>query len=187
MKEDIISALKFLEQGGTILYPTDTIWGIGCDATNEKAVQRIYQIKNRKDSKSMLVLIDDPGKLYQYVTQIPEIAWDILETAISPITIIYPDVKNLAASLIADDHSAGIRIVKDRFCQQLIRQFKKPIVSTSANISGESAPQLFSEISPGIIESVDYVVKYRQDEPTYRKPSEIIKLGMNGEVKVIRK
>ena len=186
MKEDITNALKILKQGGVILYPTDTIWGIGCDATNEKAVQRIYQIKNREDSKSMLVLIDNPGRLYQYVNQIPEIAWEIIDAAESPVTIIYPDVKNLAASLIADDHSAGIRIVKDKFCQQLIRQLKNPIVSTSANFSGEMPPGLFREVSSKIKDSVDYTVKYRQDESTPRKPSGIIKLGVNGEVKIIR-
>lgn len=186
MNEDVSNALRVLGKGGVILYPTDTIWGIGCDATNEEAVQRIYEIKNREDSKSMLVLIDVPGRLYQYVNQIPEIAWDIIDAAESPVTIIYPDVKNLAANLIADDHSAGIRIVKDKFCQQLIHQFKKPIVSTSANISGEKAPQLFREISSKIKESVDYTVKYRQDELIPRKPSGIIKLGVRGEVKVIR-
>lgn len=186
MKEDISFALKVLQQGGVILYPTDTVWGIGCDATNEKAVQRIYQIKHREDSKSMLVLLDAPGRLYQYVNQVPDIAWDIIDASESPVTIIYPDVKNLAASIIADDHSAGIRIVKDRFCRQLIEHLKKPIVSTSANISGELAPQLFGEISSKIKESVDYIVKYRQDDLIPRKPSGIIKLGVNGEVKVIR-
>ena len=186
MKEDITNALKILKQGGVILYPTDTIWGIGCDATNEKAVQRIYQIKNREDSKSMLVLIDNPGRLYQYVNQIPEIAWEIIDAAESPVTIIYPDVKNLAASLIADDHSAGIRIVKDKFCQQLIQLLKNPIVSTSANFSGEMPPGLFREVSSKIKDSVDYTVNYRQDESTPRKPSGIIKLGVNGEVKIIR-
>ena len=186
MKEDISFAHKVLRQGGVILYPTDTVWGIGCDATNEKAVQRIYQIKHREDSKSMLVLIDAPGRLYQYVNQVPDIAWDIIDASESPVTIIYPDVKNLAAGIIADDHTAGIRIVKDRFCRQLIQHLKKPIVSTSANISGESAPQLFGEISSKIKESVDYIVKYRQDDLIPRKPSGIIKLGINGEVKVIR-
>lgn len=186
MKEDISSALKVLKQGGVILYPTDTIWGIGCDATNEKAVRRIYQIKNREDSKSMLVLIDAPGRLYQYVNRIPDIAWDIIEASESPVTIIYPDVKNIAINLIAEDHSAGIRIVKDLFCEQLIQRLKKPIVSTSANISGELPPQFFSEISSKIKESVDYTVQYRQDDITPRKPSGIIKLGIKGEVKVIR-
>ena len=186
MKEDILNAVKVLGHGGIILYPTDTIWGIGCDATNEKAVQRIYQIKNREDSKSMLILLDHPNRLYQYVSQIPEIAWNILDAAASPITIIYPDVKNLAANLIADDHSAGIRIVKDRFCQQLIYQFKKPIVSTSANISSKAAPQVFCEIDTEIKNSVDYIVQWRQDDMSRHKPSGIIKLGINGEVKVIR-
>jgi L-threonylcarbamoyladenylate synthase len=186
IKEDIANALKVLRHGGVILYPTDTIWGIGCDATNEKAVQRIYQIKNREDSKSLLVLVDAPGRLYQYVNTIPDIAWDIIDASESPVTIVYPDVKNLAANLIADDHSAGIRIVKDRFCQQLIHLLKRPLVSTSANISGEMSPQFFSEISPEIIESVDYSVQFRQDDITPRRPSGIIKLGINGEVKVIR-
>ncbi|MBN2213918.1 MAG: threonylcarbamoyl-AMP synthase [Bacteroidales bacterium] len=186
MNEDIINSLRVLEQGGVILYPTDTIWGIGCDATNEKAVQRIYQIKKREDLKSMLVLIDNPDRLYQYVSQIPEIAWDILEAAVSPITIIYPGVKNLAANLIAGDRSAGIRITSDRFCQKLIHRFKKPVVSTSANISGKDAPQVFNEIDPVIKKSVDYIVNWRQDDLSCHKPSGIIKLGVNGEVEVIR-
>ncbi len=186
MKEDIVNAISILERGGVILYPTDTIWGIGCDATNEIAVQRIYQIKKREDSKSMLVLIDTPGRLYQYVTQIPEIAWEILNAAVSPLTIIYPDVKNLAANLVADDHSAGIRIVNEEFCRQLIQRLKKPVVSTSANISGENPPQLFSEVSQEIKQAVDYIVKYRQDDLIPRRPSGIIKLGVHGEVKVIR-
>jgi L-threonylcarbamoyladenylate synthase len=186
MKEDIVNAVGILEQGGIILYPTDTIWGIGCDATNEKAVQKIYQIKKREDLKSMLVLIDSPDKLYQYVTQIPDVAWEILDAAVSPVTIIYPGVKNLAANLIAGDRSAGFRITRDRFCQQLIHRFKKPVVSTSANISGKAAPQVFIEIDPVIRKSVDYIVNWRQDDLSRHKPSGIIKLGVNGEIKVIR-
>lgn len=186
MKEDIVNAVRILEQGGIILYPTDTIWGIGCDATNEKAVQKIYQIKKREDLKSMLVLIDTPDKLYQYVTQIPDVAWEILDAAVSPVTIIYPGVKNLAANLIAGDRSSGFRITGDRFCQQLIHRFKKPVVSTSANISGKAAPQVFIEIDPVIKKSVDYIVNWRQDDLSRHKPSGIIKLGVNGEIKIIR-
>lgn len=185
MNNDIVEALKVLGQGGTILYPTDTIWGIGCDATNEKAVQRIYEIKRREEKEGMLVLLDSPGRLVQYV-DIPEIALEIIETAENPLTIIYPGARNLAVNLLAGDNSIGVRIVNDSFCKNLIKKFKKPIVSTSANISGDQNPVVFKGINKEIIDSVDYVVKWRRDDMTRRRPSGIIKLGLNGEVKVIR-
>ena len=183
--KDIKAAISVLLKGGTILYPTDTIWGIGCDATNEKAIERIYEIKKREDKEGMLVLLDSPDRLNRYV-EIPDIAWNLIDIADKPLTIIYPGARNLAANLLASDGSVGIRIVKDNFCTMLIRQFKRPVVSTSANISGEKSPGVFSEINKEIIESVDYVVKYRQDDLKKAKPSGIIKLGLNGEVKVIR-
>lgn len=186
MKKDILNALKILRQGGVILYPTDTVWGIGCDATNEHAVRRIYHIKKREDSKSMLVLVDHSDRLNQYVSKIPDIAWDILNESVKPLTIIYPDVINLAPGLLAGDNSAGIRVAGDDFCKQLIRKLGKPLVSTSANISGNPAPKNFSEIDTVIQKSVDYIVRYRQDDQIPRKPSGIIKLGVNGEVKIIR-
>ncbi len=183
--KDIEGAINVLFNGGTILYPTDTVWGIGCDATNEKAVERVYEIKKREDKEGMLVLLDSPGRLDRYV-EIPDVARDLIEIADKPLTIIYPGAKNLAANLIAGDGSVGIRIVKDSFCIKLIQQLKKPVVSTSANVSGEKSPRIFSEISREIINSVDYVVKHRQDDLKKAKPSGIIKLGLNGEVKVIR-
>jgi len=168
------------------LYPTDTIWGIGCDASNEKAVQKIYEIKKRADSKSMLILIDDATRIPSYVEEMPELAWDLIELSEKPLTIIYSGAKNLAKNLIAEDGSVGIRVSRDNFTQELIRRFKKPIVSTSANISGQPAPAFFDEISEEIKSSVDYVVNHRQDDFTKSAPSGIIKLGVNGEVKVIR-
>ncbi len=185
MDKDIEAALNVLFKGGTILYPTDTIWGIGCDATNEKAVERIYEIKKREDKEGTLVLLGSSDRLDRYV-DIPDVAWDLIDIADKPLTIIYPGAKNLAANLLASDGSVGIRIVKDSFCERLIRQFKRPIVSTSANISGGKSPRIFSEISKEIINSVDYIVKYRQDDLKRTKPSGIIKLGLKGEVKIIR-
>jgi L-threonylcarbamoyladenylate synthase len=186
VNKDIEAALNVLLKGGIILYPTDTIWGIGCDATNEKAVKRIYEIKKREDKEGMLVLLSSPDSLVRYV-DIPDVAWDLINIADKPLTIIYPGARNLASNLLASDGSVGIRIVKDSFCTKLIQQFKKPVVSTSANISGDKSPQIFSEISKEIINSVDYAVKYRQDDLKRVKPSGIIKLGLKGEVKVIRK
>jgi L-threonylcarbamoyladenylate synthase len=186
MINDIKEALEILKNGGVILYPTDTIWGLGCDATNEKAVERIYQIKQRSDQKSMLVLLDNPAKIPTYVNEMPDLAWDLIELSTKALTIIYSDAKNLATNLIAEDGSIGIRISNDEFNQKLIQRFKKPIVSTSANISGEHSPQNFNEISQQIIDSVDYVVKWKQDDYTKAIPSGIIKLGSNGEVKIIR-
>lgn len=186
MTEDIKKALNILKNGGVILYPTDTIWGIGCDATNEKAVERIYQIKQRNDQKSMLILLDNAGKIPSYIEQMPEMAWDLVDLADKPLTIIYPNAKNLAKNLIPADGSIGIRITKDPFTQKLIEKFRKPIVSTSANISGEKSPRNFSEINPKIFDLVDYVVQWRQDDYTKVSPSGIIKLENNGEIKIIR-
>lgn len=187
MREDVKAALEVLRNGGVILYPTDTIWGLGCDATNVVAVQRIYSIKQRSDNKSMIILVDHPGRIQGYVNDIPEIAFEVMEMTDSPLTVILEGAKNLAANVInADDSSVGIRVAREPFCQQLIQQFKKPIVSTSANISGQASPAIFSEIVPEIIQSVDYVVNYRQDDITRKKPSGIIKIGKNSSVKVIR-
>lgn len=186
MKEEISKAIEILKNGGVILYPTDTIWGIGCDATNEKAVERIYQIKQRNDQKSMLILLDNAGKIPSYIDKMPDIAWDLIDLAEKPLTIIYPQAKNLAQNLIAPDGSIGIRITNETFSQQLIKRFKKPVVSTSANISGEKAPDNFSAINLQIIDLVDYVVNWRQDDFAQAPPSGILKLGVNGEIKVIR-
>lgn len=187
MHEDLTKALEVLKAGGVILYPTDTVWGLGCDATNEKAINRIYEIKKRADKKSMLVLIDTANRIPSYIKEVPEIAWDLIDLAEKPLTIIYPGAKNLATNLIAEDGSIGIRVSKDLFNQKLIERFKKPVVSTSANISGENTPQRFDEIRDDIIQSVDYVVKWRQDDYLKANPSSIIKLGVNGEIEIIRK
>ncbi|KOH45468.1 L-threonylcarbamoyladenylate synthase [Sunxiuqinia dokdonensis] len=186
MHNDLKKALDVLHAGGIILYPTDTIWGIGCDATNEKAVQRIYQIKRREDSKSMLVLMENINFLSRYVEEVPEIAYDLIELSDKPLTIIYPGAKNLAKNLIARDGTLGIRLTSEDFTRQLIQRFKKPIVSTSANISGTPAPAIYDEIDPEIISSVDYVVEYRQDDLTKATPSSIIKLGVGGEIEILR-
>jgi len=186
MKQDIEKALEVLRNGGVILYPTDTIWGLGCDATNPDAVQKIYEIKQRSDQKSLLVLLDNQGKIPSYVQEIPDVAWDLMDLSEKPLSIIYSDAKNLASNLIAEDGSIGIRIPNDDFCQKLIQRLKKPLVSSSANISGESAPQNFDEISPKIIEAVDYVVEWRQDDYTKAQASSIVKLKTNGEIIIIR-
>ena len=185
--DDLKKALEVLQQGGVILYPTDTIWGIGCDATNEQAVERVYRIKQRADSKSMLVLMENANFLERYVQEVPEIAFDLIEVNDKPMTIIYPGAKNLAKNLVAEDGSIGIRITSEDFTRQLIQRFKKPIVSTSANISGEPSPAFFAEINPEILAAVDYVVQYRQEETIPAVPSSIIKLGLGGEIQVIRK
>ncbi|MDD2512096.1 MAG: L-threonylcarbamoyladenylate synthase, partial [Proteiniphilum sp.] len=186
-QEDIRKACDVLRNGGIILYPTDTIWGIGCDATNEEAVKRIYDLKQRDDSKSMLVLLDNPVKLQYYVADVPEITWDLIELTDRPLTIIYEGARNLAHNLIAADGSVGIRITEEFFSRELCKQFRKPIVSTSANISGAPTPSRFTQIAREIKEGVDYVVACRQQEQTETKPSGIIRLGRNGTIQIIRK
>ncbi len=186
MTDDIKEACRVMQAGGVILYPTDTIWGIGCDATNEEAVRRVYEIKQRSDSKAMLVLVDSAVKVDFYVRDVPEVAWDLIDLAEKPLTIIYSGARNLASNLLAEDGSVGIRVTKEPFSQQLCRRFRKAIVSTSANISGQPSPANFSEISEEIKSMVDYVVGYRQDEKEHPKPSGIIKLDKGGVVKIIR-
>jgi len=185
--DDIVNALEILRKGGVILYPTDTIWGIGCDATNSDAVKRVYEIKQREDSKSMLVLLENPNLILSYIDEMPDVAWDLIEFAEKPTTIIYDKAKNLPLNLVADDGSIGIRITKEAFTQQLIQRFRKPLVSTSANISGQSSPGNFREISEEIKSKVDYIVGYRQNEKTSPEPSSIIKLGSSGLIKILRK
>jgi len=187
MQEEIKRACEIMKKGGIILYPTDTIWGIGCDATNEEAVQHIYELKQRSDSKSMLILLDNPAKLQAYVQEVPDIAWDLIELTDKPLTIIYDGAKNLAPSLIAADGSIGIRITAETFSRELCRQYRKPIVSTSANVSGEPSPERFSQIAGIIKNGVDYIVTYRQKETTSAKPSGIVKLGKDGTIHIIRK
>ena len=175
-----------MQRGGVILYPPDTVWGIGCDATNEEAVRRVYEIKQRADSKAMLVLVDSDAKVSLYVKDVPPVAWDLIELSTKPLTIIYDGAKNLAPNLVAADGSVGIRVTAETFSKELCFRFRKAIVSTSANISGQPAPTVFSEISEEIKQAVDYVVDFRRNEKGHPKPSSIIKLGQGGTVKVIR-
>ena len=184
--EDLKTALEVLQKGGVILYPTDTVWGIGCDATNEEAVKRIYQIKQRTDAKSMLMLTDNPARIPGYVQEVPEMAWTLIELSEKPLTIIYPDAKNIAPSLLAEDGSVGIRVTTELFSSHLCARFKRPIVSTSANISGQPTPTTFAQISDGIKQNVDYVVRYRQTDNSVTKPSSILKLDVGNIVKIIR-
>ena len=187
MCEDITNAVKALREGGVILYPTDTVWGIGCDATNEKAVERIFEIKKRTNAKALLLLVDSSAKLNYYIEEVPDIAYDLIKLATKPLTIIYPRARHLAANLLDEDGSVGIRITQEAFSRQLCERFRKPVVSTSANISGQATPKIFAEISSEIIALVDYAVKYRQGDNISAQPSGILKLGQKGEIKIIRK
>lgn len=184
--EDLKKALETLQKGGVILYPTDTVWGLGCDATNEEAVKRIYELKRRSDAKSMLVLVDSANRIESYVREVPDMAWDLIEVTDKPLTIIYPEAKNLAKNLLAEDGSIGIRVSGEQFSKMLCAQFKRPIVSTSANISGQPSPAIYAEISDEIKPLVDYIVQYRQDDRTPAKPSSIIKLDIGNVIKIIR-
>jgi len=186
MQEEIKKIVEVLRAGGVILYPTDTVWGLGCDATNENAVKRIFEIKKRADTKAMLVLIDNPAKLQSYIDEVPDMAWDLIELSEKPLTIIYPQAKNLAKNLIAEDKTIGIRVTKETFSRNLCAQFRKPIVSTSANVSGNATPSNFSQITDEIKSAVDYVVNYRQDDESKPKPSSIIKLGKGGLFQLVR-
>ena len=184
--EEAKKAVEVMRKGGVILYPTDTVWGIGCDATNPDAVKRVYEIKRRVDSKAMLVLVDSDVKVDFYVREVPPVAWDLIELSTKPLTIIYDGARNLASNLVGDDGSVGIRVTREEFSKQLCSRFRKAIVSTSANVSGQPTPRCFAEISDEIKQAVDYVVGVRQDEPAGAAPSSIIRLGAHGEVKVIR-
>ncbi len=185
-RDDIRQAVEVMNKGGIILYPTDTIWGIGCDATNPEAVKRVYDIKRRNDAKALITLIDSEAKLEAYVTNVPEVAWQLIEVAERPLTIIYDGARNLAPNLLAEDGSAGIRITREEFSKNLCMRMRRAIVSTSANISGEPSPKCFADISPDIINAVDYVCTSRRNEDKNPPASNIIKLGDGGEVKVIR-
>lgn len=186
MMDEIKKIVEVLQAGGIILYPTDTVWGIGCDATNAEAVQKIYQLKQRSDSKSMLLLTDSMAKVQAYVADVPDVVWDLVECADKPLTIIYPEGRNVATNLLASDGSIGIRITNETFSKQLCMRFKKPIVSTSANISGEPTPAFFAEISDAIKNGVDYVVQARQDDHEKKSPSSIIKFEKNGTFVLLR-
>lgn len=185
--EDIRTAVQTLREGGLILYPTDTIWGIGCDASNEEAVRRIFQLKRREDSKAMICLVDSANRMQRYLRQVPDVAWDVVEYADKPLTLILDGAANLAPSLIAEDGSVGIRVTKENISHELCYRFQKAIVSTSANISGEPSPACYDEISEEIRQGVDYVMRSRQNDTSKSKPSQIIKLGLDGQIKIIRK
>ncbi len=186
MQEEIKRAIEVLRSGGVILYPTDTVWGLGCDATNESAVKRIFEIKKRVAEKSMLVLVDNAAKIQGLMDEVPDMAWDLIDFAEKPLTIIYPNAKNLARNLIGEDNSIGIRITKEAFSKRLCEQFRKPIVSTSANIAGMETPANFGQISSEIKLSVDYIVNFRQLETSKPNPSSIIKLGLGNLFQMIR-
>lgn len=183
---DMARAVETLRSGGIVLYPTDTVWGIGCDATNPEAVRRIYELKQRSDAKSMLVLVGSEGELQRTVENIPDAAWMLIEAAVNPLTIIYDHPVGLATELLADDGSVGVRITSELFSRTLCQRLRRPIVSTSANISGRKTPAIFAEISPEIIDGVDYVVSYRRDDTRRARPSNIIKVSDSDIVKVIR-
>ncbi len=187
IREEINKALEVLKNGGTILYPTDTVWGLGCDATNEDAVDKINKIKGRAADKSLIVLLANSNNLQSYISEIPEVGYELIEYAENPLTIIFSGAKNLAKNVINNDGSVGIRVVRHDFCEQLLQRFRKPIVSTSANLSGQPTPLFFDDIDPAIIEAVDYVVDFEQENRTIRKPSTIIKLGPSGQFEFIRK
>jgi L-threonylcarbamoyladenylate synthase len=187
MQEDIENAVKALKEGKVILYPTDTVWGVGCDAGNAEAVKKVLEVKNSDEGKSLIILVADENQILNYVKKIPELAWELMEYSEKPITIIYPEGRNVAPGLLAEDGSIAIRVVKDEFCKQLIRKFKGAITSTSANISGEPTPADFAAIDEKIRSRVGYIVSHRQNDKSKATPSTIVKVGYNGEIKFIRK
>ena len=185
--EDINNCIEVLNRGGLILYPTDTVWGIGCDATNEDAVARVYHLKQRIETKKMIVLMASEKEVMQYVTLLDLALFDYLEGTIKPTTVIYDGVIGLAENILGEDGSVAIRICEDEFCKHLIKRFQKPLVSTSANVSGQQTPSSFSEIGEIILDGVDYIVQYRRDDNIPKEPSALIKWSREGEVEIIRK
>ena len=186
MEADIVQCLKVLSDGGLILYPTDTVWGIGCDATNAEAVNRIYQLKQRDDSKALLVLLDSAEHLDHYVVDVPLIARELIDVAVKPLTVIFEGAYNLAPNLLGEKDSVGIRIPNDEFCHRLCERYGKPIVSTSANLSGKPTAKTFADIDPAIVKGVDHAVQYRRGDTTPREPSNIILLSRDNTFKIIR-
>lgn len=187
IEEDVSAALDVLKSGGVILYPTDTVWGIGCDASRSDAVKRIFDIKKRADSKAMIVLVDSPEKLDRYVEEVPEVALQLIDVAVRPTTIVYDGARNVARELVAEDGSIGIRVTTDEFSQKLCRALRRPLVSTSANLSGEHTAHFFSEISDEIKSSVDYIANTRRNDNTPSQPSCVIKVSSGGVIKILRK
>ena len=185
-ESDIKSCIETLKNGGLILYPTDTIWGIGCDATNEDAVKKVYKLKRRDDHKALIVLLDSADRLDHYVVDVPEMARELLDVAVKPLTIVYDGAFNVAKNLLGDNDSLGIRVPHEAFSQRLCAEFGKPIVSTSANVSGEESARTFAEISDDIKRGVDYIVNYRQDDVAPQAASNVIMLHGDGTFKIIR-
>ena len=186
LKQEIEAAVKVLKEGGVILYPTDTVWGIGCDAADKDAVARVFEIKEREDAKSLITLVADADMIGRYVKVIPQMAIELIEVNDKPMTIIYPGAMGLAENVVAEDGSAGIRVPQSEFCRQLCRRFGGAIVSTSANISGEEAPVSFEDINAAILDAVDHIVDPFYEEGATGVSSQIIKVGLDGEIKVIR-
>lgn len=186
LQDEVKKAVEIMKQGGVILYPTDTVWGIGCDATNPEAVKKVYEIKRRPDSKALICLVDSEARLSRYVRNVADVTWDMIELSTKPLTVIFNNVNGLAPNLVAEDGSVGIRITREEFSKELCYRFQKPIVSTSANISGEPTARTFDEISEEIKKSVDYVVRYNQRCKEKHQPSSIVKIDQNGKFEIIR-
>lgn len=186
LQDEVKKAVEVMRNGGVILYPTDTVWGIGCDATNAEAVKRVYEIKRREDSKALICLVDSDARLARYVRKVADVVWDMIEMATKPLTIIYEHPSGLAPNLLAEDGSVGIRVTREEFSKELCYRFQKPIVSTSANISGEPTAKTFDEISDEIKQAVDYVVRYNQRCKEKHEPSNIVRVKENGEFTIIR-
>ncbi len=185
-QEDIKNAVECMRKGGVILYPTDTVWGIGCDATNAEAVAKVYKIKQRDDAKALICLVDSDNRMQRYFRNVPNVAWQLIEVAVKPTTVILDNATGVAENLVAEDGSLAMRVTREPFSKELCYRFQKPIVSTSANISGEPAAQNYCDIAPELLEAVDYVCWSRRQEHKPHTPSSIIKLSQNGEVKIIR-
>lgn len=186
-EDDLKNSLITLRNGGVIIYPTDTVWGIGCDATNPDAVAKVIKIKSRSESKSLIILVNGLTMLERYVKNIPGIVYELIDVSDSPLTIIYPEGKNLASGVCAEDNSVAVRICDEQFCNELISRFRKPVISTSANISGKASPANFEEIDQDLLKKADYVVKYRRDDRRKFNPSPVIRVENNGVIKIIRK
>ncbi len=186
-ENDIKNGIKVIRDGGIIVYPTDTIWGLGCDATNGAAVEKVFTVKNREETKSLIILVDSISMLERYVAEVPDIAYQLIEVTDSPLTIIYPRGRNLAPGVCATDGSVGIRICGEHFCASLIRGFRRPVVSTSANFSGAPSPATFSEIDPRLTGMADYVAEYRRDDERKGRASSLIRINADGTIVVLRK
>lgn len=187
-QSDINAAAETLKKGGVILYPTDTVWGLGCDATNAEAVRKIYRIKQRADAKALITLVDSIAMLERWVDPIPDVAFELIETAVRPMTIVYDSPRGFAPELLADDGSAAVRVTADPFCRAVIRALRRPLVSTSANISGAPPPGCYALLDPAVVSAADYVAQERREEPcTGARPSTVIKLSNDSTFKIIRK